>query len=166
MKIIINKTGVTVSDPVRKLEHAHGHLTKLALDLRQLVHSDGRLNARDRKRLMAKLAALRNELFDHFANEEEGLFPFLRSNLPETAHTVDRLESAHDTICGAIVRLAHLTEQDGERAANRSALNAFYERFIVAYTEHSQTEAALFEELGRTLDEPLRAELASILRGL
>jgi iron-sulfur cluster repair protein YtfE (RIC family) len=155
-----------LGDPVRKLEHAHGQLTKLALDIRQLVHADGRLSTKERKRLMAKLVSLRDGLFEHFANEEEGLFPFLRKNLPSTAPTVDRLESAHDTICGALVRLAHLTEEDGAGAASRASLHALYERFEVAYTEHSQAEAALFDELGRTLDEPRRAELAEILRGL
>lgn len=160
-----------MNDPVRKFEHAHGHLTKLALDVRRLVRaeeaSDGRAPARLRKRLVTALEALRDELLRHFANEEEGLFPFVRANLPAKAANVDRLADAHDAICGAIVRLADFVDREASALGpGRATLLTYYERFESAYTQHSQDEAALFDELGRTLDERQRTELASLLRGL
>jgi hypothetical protein len=76
---------------------------------------------------------------------------------------VDRLEAAHDTVCGAVVRLAHLAARDEPSSAS---LVAHYERFEDAYARHSQEEAALLAELGSTLDATQRGELAELLRGL
>lgn len=153
-------------DPIRQLEHSHANLTKVALEIRALVRAEplrDRSWARNRRRLLERLTLLRDELLRHFAVEEEGLFPFLRVKVPARAAAVDRLAEAHDAICGAIVRLTDLAER------HRTALGpllAHYERFERAYTEHSQQEAALFDELERTLDESARTELSEILRGL
>jgi Hemerythrin HHE cation binding domain len=97
--------------------------------------------------------------------EEEGLFPFVRANLPAKAAGVDRLAVVHDTICGAVVRLTHAadTSPAGE---DRAALAALYERFEAAYTLHSREEADLFAELASVLEARARADLAEVLRGL
>jgi iron-sulfur cluster repair protein YtfE (RIC family) len=159
-----------MSDPVRQFEHSHSSLTKLALEVRELVLAeppDGRAATRIRKRLLARLEALSEELLQHFANEEEGLFPFVRQNVPSKTGVVDRLQASHDVICGSLVRLGHVVERDRRAlGAGRATVTALYERFEVAYTQHSQEEAALFGGLGGILDERQRAELAEILRGL
>jgi iron-sulfur cluster repair protein YtfE (RIC family) len=161
-----------MSDPVRRFEHSHATLTKLALEIREIIRGealDGLSPAgiKIRKQLVTRLDLLREELLQHFANEEEGLFPFVRLHVTAKAGAVDRLADAHDAICGAIVRLGHLVERDPEAPKrDRAALVSHYERFETAYALHSQEEAALFEELGRTLDAGQREELTEILRGL
>ena len=155
------------NDPVREFEHSHGHLTRLALEIAQLVQDDPRTPAETRRRLVGRLEVLRDELLRHFADEEEALFPFVRANLPEKAAVVDRLQSGHDTICGAIVRVAHFAA--GERAAlgaRRAALSALYERFESTYAQHSRDEADLLEELGRVLSDGQRKKLGELLHGL
>jgi iron-sulfur cluster repair protein YtfE (RIC family) len=160
----------SVSDPLRQFEHSHATLTKLTLEIREMIHAEprqGRVGVAVRRRLVALLETLRDELLDHFANEEEGLFPFLRANVPAKARAVDKLESAHDTICGSVVRLAHLAAHD-DRASRTdgTALRDHYERFEAAYTAHSRDEVALFGELAHSLNQTQRAELADLLRGL
>jgi iron-sulfur cluster repair protein YtfE (RIC family) len=169
VKIIINST-VTSSDPVRRFEHSHGQLTKMALDVRRLVHAEpskGQPAARIRRQIAVRVELLRDELLRHFADEEEALFPFVRQHTPTLVEKVDALQRAHDAICGALLRLAHLVEHAaGSFEARRPELVALYQRFEDAYTEHSQNEAALFEALERILDERQRVQLGEILRGL
>jgi iron-sulfur cluster repair protein YtfE (RIC family) len=154
-----------MSDPVGQLEHSHGELITLALDVRDLVLADA-ADERTRARLVERLGRLRDELLLHFAREEEGLFPFLRSSVPDKAETVDRLESGHDAICGSIVRLAHLAGARERASSTHAALVALFERFEASFAAHSRTEAALFEELGPALDDRQRVALAELLRGL
>jgi iron-sulfur cluster repair protein YtfE (RIC family) len=113
--------------------------------------------------LSAQLIELRDELLDHFANEEEGLFPFVRNHLRTHLQVIDRLEAAHDSICGAIVRLVHLAMS--ERGTTRDML-ALFERFEDTHATHSRAEAELLEELSRTLTQDDDRELAEQLRGL
>jgi hemerythrin-like domain-containing protein len=159
-----------VSNPVGQFKHSHAALTERASDIRDLIRaqpSEGLPATITRKQLLVQLELLRDDLLQHFAREEEGLFPFVRQNLPKKSDAVDRLAEAHDTICGAIVRLVHTVRHDLQvLGKDHAALMAHYGRFESAYAQHSQKEAALFEELGRTLDERLRAELTEILEGL
>jgi iron-sulfur cluster repair protein YtfE (RIC family) len=160
-----------MSDPVAHFEHSHAALSRLTLEVRDSMGAWSRTQCRDaeaRERLLTDLETLRDELIHHFAREEEGLFPFVRENVPSAAQAVDRLQDAHDSIGGALVQLAHLVEHTDEAglAAGRSTIEALYERFERAYAMHSQEEAVLFDGLGRTLDQRQRSGLAEILRGL
>jgi iron-sulfur cluster repair protein YtfE (RIC family) len=161
---------VKVSDPVRQLEHSHEKLTKLTWEIRELVGAwarDGRADAATRARLALRLEALKSDLLEHFANEEEGLFPFIRSQVPAQKGAVARLEADHDALCGAVVRLARLaTHVELAQVAVPGPLAEHYERFEATYALHSQHEAALFRGLEGALDERQRAELAKILTGL
>jgi iron-sulfur cluster repair protein YtfE (RIC family) len=154
-----------VTDPIRTFEHAHGSLTKLALavsqELRDATGQPRALTPDARADVIARLEVLRDELLQHFADEEEALFPFVRRAVPAKAPVVNGLEGTHDAICGAVVRLAHLAHHGAD-----GQLLALYERFEAAYAEHSRAEADLFEELGRTLGGAERAELASLLDGI
>jgi iron-sulfur cluster repair protein YtfE (RIC family) len=159
-----------MKDPIRQFEHSHAKLTELALEVREIVRAEpdaARSSAKVRRRFVELLRRLREELLRHFAIEEEGLFPFVRANVPARSGVVDRLAEAHDTICGTLLRLAHHAEHDRDALRTRRAkLTSLYERFESAYTHHSQDEAALLEELGRTLEDRQRADLAEVLRGL
>jgi Hemerythrin HHE cation binding domain len=155
-----------MSDPVRQFEHSHANLSKLALEVGQLLRGPPKElpAAMQRRRLAEQLKVFGSELLHHFAREEEGLFPFIRENVPAKAETVDRLVEGHDLICGAIVRLVHLVEVDG--GSSITVLAAHYARFEAAYARHSLAEAALFEELGSMLQASQRETLAEFLRGL
>jgi iron-sulfur cluster repair protein YtfE (RIC family) len=153
---------VGTGDPLHRLEHAHGHLNRLVLDVAESLSSGGPKTPEAWEDLAARLDALREELLQHFADEEEALFPFVRARVPAKSDIVHRLETAHDMICGAIVRMVHLAGGEGHFAS----LVAVHERFESAYAGHSKEELELFEELGRVLDVEQRSELATLLRGL
>jgi len=159
-----------MGDPLRRFEHSHAAISKLALDIGELVRAapaEGPLPTRSRRRLEEGLVKLRDELLRHFADEEEGLFPFIRDNVPSTSEVVEGLAGAHDAICGTVVRLVHLLEDEGASPQSTcSSLRALFARFEAAYAEHSRKEAALFEDLGRTLEKTHREELSEILLGL
>lgn len=149
-----------MSDPIRDFEHTHTELTKAVIDVgRQLAAVMG---ADERDKLAVRLEALRDELLEHFANEEEALFPFVRKVSAGKTADVDRLEMAHDAICGGVVRLAHMVEHD----VQEGTLAVAYKRFEITYGEHSRLEAELFKELAGLLDEQHRRELRDHLRGL
>jgi iron-sulfur cluster repair protein YtfE (RIC family) len=155
-----------VSNPVEAFGHTHEHLNDLVLEVGRLIRSTEGGDRRDR--LGAALERLRDELLEHFAREEEGLFPYIRAHLPSKAEAVDRLERAHDSVCGAIVRLAHLSgaEHAGVEGCPSDALAGLHERFERGYAQHARDEAALLDELEVLLDERHRTELADRLRGL
>ena len=73
-----------MADPVRQLEHTHGHLNELAVDVERLLAEESPA-ADARAELISALELLRDELLTHFANEEEALFPFIRANVPAKA---------------------------------------------------------------------------------
>jgi iron-sulfur cluster repair protein YtfE (RIC family) len=151
-------------DAVRVFEHSHARLAELALEIGTLLRGDALHVSKTARDTLAELSAdLRDELLEHFANEEEALFPFIRKRIPTQSETIDRLAAAHDGICGAIVRFAHVV------AAPQAAMGdarAAYERFETAYAAHSREEAEFFEKLAGTLNEGDRTELAARLRAL
>lgn len=147
-------------DPVSEFEHHHGRINDLVFRLQVMLHP--KPGKRIPPALAKLLGELREELIFHFVREEEGLFPFIRTHLPDQRDAVDRLEAAHDGICGAIVRLSHLAEHEADRAA----LLAMFERFERPYAEHGKEEGRLFQELGKRLKPTQRQELAELVRGL
>ena len=154
----MNPTSIA-SDPVAMLEHTHDRLTKLAMEVAVFVRAGGKP-----ERLLPSLQKLHDGLLEHFAAEEEGLYPYVRAQLPSKAPVVDALEAGHDAICGAVVRLLHSARS--AKVLDRAGLAVLYDRFADAYARHSRAEAQLLAELGRVLDARHRAELGSLLRGL
>ncbi len=159
---------VPMVDPVRQFEDSHAGLNKLVLEVSEIAQAasgDAPVSPETRARFGGSLKRLRDELLRHFADEEEGLFPFVQRHRVTQSDLVDRLAAAHDVICGAIVRLAHVVDDD-RRALEPGVVGGLFERFETAYVEHSRMESALFEELHASLGEGEREELAAILRGL
>jgi iron-sulfur cluster repair protein YtfE (RIC family) len=149
-------------DPVGRLEHTHGRLNRLALDVAESVRRlEAGATEETWSETIARLEALRDELLRHFADEEEAFFPFVRGQVGTRADAVARLEAAHDNLCGAVVR-AHAAACTHHEALLRS----LHQRFQDAYVEHSRQEAELFEGLAEVLDAGQRAELGELLRGL
>jgi hypothetical protein len=142
-------------DPVRQLAHDHGDINRRVLELGELIRSGG-------GDVAAPLRELREQLFFHFAREEEGLFPFVADAVPDRAEQVRVMETAHDTICGSLARMVHLANAGGDRGV----IAHLFQRFENAYAEHAAAELALFASLDQTLDGEQRARLAALVDGL
>jgi hypothetical protein len=150
--------------PARALEHSHERLNAFIREVGGLLRAEGSWQSvKARKALKTLSIELNQELLEHFANEEEGLFPFIREQVPAQSDTVARLEVAHDAICGALLRFAHLIPR--EHASMKDALAA-YRRFQNAFAAHSLEEDELVEWLEHVLSPVQRRILAGYLRGL
>jgi iron-sulfur cluster repair protein YtfE (RIC family) len=145
------------TDAITDLTHDHGDLNRRVLDLGAAL----RRATRDPD-LATKLAALREQLFFHFAREEEGLFPFVAEHLPALATQVDEMAVAHDAICGALARMCHMAASEAEL----SLLGRVFERFEAAYGAHAAVEANLLKTLDGAINADQRTQLAALVRGL
>jgi iron-sulfur cluster repair protein YtfE (RIC family) len=150
---------VDAADPVSELMHDHEDLNLLVRDIGELVRGDDPAAAIPA--LAAQLVELREHLFLHFAREEEGLFPYVASGLPDLEEEVAAMVSAHDTVCGAVARMIHAAQ-----AGDPAPLATLFERFEMSYTLHARAERALLQRLADRLSSGQRAELVLLLRGL
>ncbi|MCX5746873.1 MAG: hemerythrin domain-containing protein [Proteobacteria bacterium] len=152
-----------MTDPVKDLAHDHTTLNARVIALGARLADLGRPEtAAATSEVADDLGALREELFHHFAREEEGLFPFVAEAFPDQARHVDAMALAHDGICGALARAYHLAADD----ADLTIVLAVYARFEAAYAAHARFEAALFDELGPRLTGEHRDQLAALVRDL
>ena len=151
-----------MSDGVRQFSHDHVALNHRVVALASLVRGLEPHGLVPASALLSTLADLREQLFTHFAREEEGLFPFVAEAMPELAERVHAMATAHDTICGTLVRSYYLAHADTSLAT----IAAVFERFVEAYAAHASSEAALLDELATRLDERQRARLAALIDGL
>lgn len=149
-------------DPLREIVHDHGALNRMVRELGARVRGGDRDVANEDHTLVRLINSLREELFRHFAREEEGLFPFISEVLPELDVRVQEIAVAHDTICGALSRLFHLSVT----SLSTSALEPVFTRFESAYAAHSALEGVLLLELGPLRDAGQRARLADLVRHL
>jgi iron-sulfur cluster repair protein YtfE (RIC family) len=152
-----------MADPVRQLEHTHGHLSKLVLDIGALVRSLEAGPARASwSELTGVVALLQREILVHFADEEEALFPFVRASVADERAVVDRLEAAHDAVCELLAQMARIAADERQK----EPMLVTYERFGAAYAQHSADESALIDRLSRALSDAQKDELALRLRGV
>ena len=144
-------------DPIDALVHDHADINRRVLEVGRLLAGHGDAN----QHVDVKLVDLREELFLHFAREEEGLFPFVTERFAELAGAVEQMETAHDTICGVVARMCHVVA-----SANVATMRSLFERFEVTYAQHAKLEAALLAQLAGRLDEADCAKLAQLVRDL
>ncbi len=144
-------------DPIDALVHDHADINRRVLEVGKLLAGHGDAN----QHVDVKLVALREELFLHFAREEEGLFPFVTERFTELASSVEAMETAHDAICGVVARMCHVVT-----SANVTTMRSLFERFELAYAQHAKIEASLLAQLAGRLDEADRAKLAQLVRDL
>lgn len=112
--------------------------------------------------LIQALVALSEDLFEHFAREEEGLFPFVVERAPDLAPAVASLIEGHDRICGAASRLLSLRDRPPtERAVDLAA--SLFQRLVDVYVEHSGRELELLAALAPRLDARARAVLGGLI---
>ncbi len=162
-------TDQTASDPIIGLEHDHSHLSSLVASLREAL--DGARATRDlgelRGELVEALRLLSDDLFTHFAREEEGLFPIVVEELPDLAGIVAAVVATHDRICGAVSRMTYVVEKGSDGlGAELDALLALFQRFDEHYSAHARDELELLRALDRRLDGRQRAAVAKILKEL
>lgn len=152
-----------MADPIQDLTHDHADINRRVLALgsavRALDRDDGNGMARA---LVSRVGELREQLFLHFAQEEEALFPFVTDAVPELSQQVHALEVAHDAICGALARIYHLATANAEI----SSITALFTRFETAYASHAEVEAEFLGALGARLNGEQRSQLASLVQGL
>lgn len=154
---------MAITDPVQELVHDHADLNRRVFALGSTIRAldrdggDGMALA-----LVTRLGELRELLFLHFAQEEEGLFPLVAELVPELAEQVHAMALAHDAICGGLARMYHLAAANTEL----TTIIAVFQRFEAAYASHAETEAELLEQLTRKLDPAQRERLGELVRGL
>lgn len=148
-------------DAVQQFAHDHAAINVRIVKLAALVRALDPHAAATAATLADPLAELREELFLHFAREEEGLFPFIEKILPRLATNLTAMIATHDAICGALVRTHHLAAND----ATVTTISAAFERFVDAYVARASAEGALLESLASQLDDAQRAQLALIVAG-
>lgn len=164
--LIIELAAMDAPDPLLALEHDHVHLSRLVAELRHMVADVARNDPRPelQEEVCATLAALRDDLFAHFAREEEALFPYLAGAFPELRPTVAKLESAHDRICGGISRILAIAEKGDAALRDQRALAAqLFARFDAEYGEHARQESDFLRNLGPRLDDDRREHVRQIL---
>jgi len=145
-------------DPFLALGHDHVHLGRLVADLREMVptsHPD----------LGPTLAALRDDLFHHFAREEEALFPYLVQTLPDLAPSIAVLESAHDRVCGAVSRLCALVEKSDVKEPSPLIAHLF-ERLDAEYLDHARKESEFLRGLGERLSKEQRKHVRVLIQDI
>jgi len=144
-------------DPIDTLVHDHADINRRVLEIAKMLAGKGDAD----QHVDARLVELREELFLHFAREEEGLFPFVTERFPELASSVEAMETAHDAICGVVARMCHVVVN-----ANMSTMRSLFERFEMAYAQHAKLEAKLLGQLAGRLDDADRLRLTSLVRDL
>jgi len=144
-------------DPVHDLVHDHADLNRRVRELGEHLDATGPLPS-----LLPALRELREQMFLHFAREEEGLFPLVSDWIPELSDEVLAMVGAHDAVCGALARMLHLASTEAAAAT----LPGLLARFQAAYGDHSRTEAGLLQRLDARLDATQRAQLAELVRSL
>ena len=150
-------------DPLLALEHDHVHLSRLVADLRS-GFDQGDV---DPDEIAATLAALRDDLFEHFGREEEVLFPYLMETLPDLRSAIARLEDAHDRICGAVSRLHSVAAKGSSALREQHALaEQLFRRFDTDYVEHARHESELLRSLAARLSDEQRLHVRTLMRGV
>lgn len=157
-------------NPVHQLEHDHVHLSQLVDEVRALLSEAEKssiFSAAQYSLLQETLVALQDDLLTHFAKEEEGLFPFLDANLPDTVEAAQNIADAHDHLCGTVSRMLHLVQRGHETLnAARPTLVTLFQRFVDSYSKHAQEERLFLRGLPSRLTHTQLAELLELLKGL
>lgn len=156
------------NDPLAHLEHDHAHLSlKLAFLREQLtaLAAESATAGPSTASFLEALTELTEELFEHFAREEEGLFPFVVREVPELDAPVRALIEAHDRICGAASRILALRSQAGATTTFEVA-TATFRRFDEVYTDHVRSEVEFLRTVAERLDASRREKLAALMVGI
>jgi iron-sulfur cluster repair protein YtfE (RIC family) len=150
------------ADVVADLLDHHAEINRAILDVASLIPQvDPDSKAFPPLQLRSTLTRVRDLVFIHFAREEEGLFPFLEDAAPDLRPSVEEMLAAHDTICGALARMVHVSTTDSV-----ARMPVLFERFQTAYAQHARNEEILLSAVDRRLDAVQRDRLRALLDGI
>ncbi|MFO0661375.1 MAG: hemerythrin domain-containing protein [Polyangiaceae bacterium] len=153
-------------DPVSQLEHDHVHMSQLVDDLRGLVNAAdlNALSADQHTLLLDTLTALHDDLLVHFAQEEEGLFPFSLAICQTRGQRIAQILATHDGLCGSVGRMLSIAQRGLEHFnTSRAAFAALFRRFDESYVSHARDECAFLRSLHPRLDNDRRNQLLQLL---
>jgi len=156
-------------DLIERLTHDHLPLTQAVDNLRSLLLEQPDVNTFSEcwENIGDLTEFLRDELLEHFGREEEALFPFVVDALPELGACVASLESEHDSLCGAVTRLAHLAQRGQDVLQEQFPLaQATFERFETNYLQHAEKERDFLQAIAKGLTPSQRVALDNATRGL
>ena len=108
------------------------------------------------------LGELRERMWSHFAREERDLIPFLAEVHPRSRGAIDAMVSSHATLCAAFARMCDRAMEDDPLAL----MVAMFERFAIAFVDHSREEMELLTVVGAELCEDDQARLGVLLEEL
>ena len=179
-------------DPIKQLTHDHRELNGLLVALHEaLTRIERGASSLDDElhELQDGIEGFRDALLDHFAREQEGLFPFVVARLPPIRPRAEALVDEHDKIANLLTAIVRdLTTIDdvertsgerpvGERTDDEPALDrrgalgkwqASLGRFEEMYAAHTRGELAFLDDVATSLTgdpaatEQLRALLDEI----
>jgi hypothetical protein len=156
---------VNATTPIGLMEHDHVQLSRqidaLHRELSTLAAAGTPIEPMADDTVQA-LVALSEDLFEHFAREEEGLFPFVVERAPDLAADVAALVEGHDRICGAATRLLALRDRPPTEG-NIALAASLFQRLVDVYAAHSGRELTLLAALASRLDAAAQAELAALV---
>lgn len=156
-------------DLIERLNHDHLPLTQAVDNLRTLLlHEPGAQQFSECWENIGDITEfLRDELLEHFGREEEALFPFVVDALPQLRECVASLESEHDSLCGAVTRLAHLAQRGQDVLQEQfSQAQATFTRFENNYLKHAEKERDFLQAIAKGLTPSQRIALDEATRGL
>jgi hemerythrin-like domain-containing protein len=142
-----------VVDPIQELAHDHRETSELLIAIHDALGrlDRGQSNVEDEVHEIGDGAeALREALLDHFAREQEGLFPFAVKNLPSVSERVDAMVADHDRIAEALTVLVREWSHAAatlDLGAWRTLLGSFEE----LYAAHTKAELAFLEDVAGAL---------------
>jgi hypothetical protein len=158
------------SDSLLRIEHDHMELSAIVGELRAIADAidRGEREPADAYSVFSdNVHDLIERMVVHFDREEQGLFPLIARELPDTQSALRRLESGHDMVCGALLRIAGMAREGaGGFPGHWPAVAALFRRFDRDYGAHAREETTFLRDLGGRLDEKQRAMLMEVLNGI
>lgn len=160
----------TQPDAVEILEHDHEQLNRLVAHLREAVQEclRGEMEPGELQEQLADFIGLaQDELVEHFDKEETGLFPFIADAFADQGDVIEKLERAHDRMCGVMLRLERLAELPPEGFAEQlDAVVALFARFDANFVQHARDERNLLNSLSTRLTAEQRRNIDRMLAEL
>jgi iron-sulfur cluster repair protein YtfE (RIC family) len=151
--------------PSKTLENDHFRLGSEVAQLHDRItqlRADAASDAA-RTEVVPVIARLLEQLFAHFAREEEVLFPYLQSAGLLSPTQLAQLLSAHDRICGTAARIHGLAVASKLSQDDLGLLFSLFERFESEFTAHSEFEGEFLANVASSLDSEHESHLAELL---
>jgi len=154
------------TDPIAALSHDHSELGALVVAVSSALREVSR-GERPLADVLHELddgaESLRDGLMEHFAREEEGLFPFIERHLPDMRPQVEQLRLAHEAVCGVSEELVRAVAAAATRSGDAERCIATFERFEERYGEHAREELSFLRAVDARLEPAAREELRALL---